>query len=279
MFRCVKFATVTSRINLSCVDKVLNAIVLARSKLSISAMSDMEAVSGMEAGKKAAACAAVDEQVSTNQALGIGSGSTVVYAVERLAERVKKEGLDVVCVPTSFQSRQLLIQHGLVLSDLERHPVLDVVIDGADEVDANLNCIKGGGGCQTQEKIIASGAKKFIIIADNRKDSVRFGEQWCGGVPIEVIPLAYLPLTQRIEAELGGTAVLRMAKNKAGPVVTDNGNFILDWHFEGDLSSRWSDVNVKLTLLPGVVETGLFINMVSKAYFGQPNGEVISRTK
>jgi len=173
-------------------------------------------MSGIEAGKKAAAYAAIDEQVKDNQAVGIGSGSTVVYAVERLAERVNNENLKIVCIPTSFQARQLIVQHNLTLTDLERHPELDVAIDGADEVDKDFVCIKGGGGCQTQEKIVASCAKNFIIIADNRKDSKCLGDNWDKGVPIEVVPLAYQPVINKIEFMLGGKALLRMAKKQSG---------------------------------------------------------------
>lgn len=105
--------------------------------------------------------------------------------------------------------------------------MIDVTIDGADEVDAQLNCIKGGGACQLQEKIVAYAAKKFVVIADYRKESAQLGEQWVQGVPVEVIPMAYVPLMNSLR-EMGGAPVLRMAKQKAGPVVTDNGNFVLD---------------------------------------------------
>ena len=94
-------------------------------------------------------------------------------------------------MPSSFQARQLIIQNGLVLSDLEITPELDVAIDGADEVDEKLTLIKGGGGCLLQEKIVINAAKEFVVVADYRKDSKELGEQWKKGVPIEVLPLAY----------------------------------------------------------------------------------------
>ena len=97
----------------------------------------------------------------------------------------------LICVPSSFQARQLIIQNGLVLSDLEITPELDVAIDGADEVDEKLTLIKGGGGCLLQEKIVINAAKEFVVVADYRKDSKELGEQWKKGVPIEVLPLAY----------------------------------------------------------------------------------------
>lgn len=225
-----------------------------------------------EEAKRRAACAAVDNHVQDHQAVGVGSGSTVVYAVDRLAERVRQENLSIVCVPTSFQARQLILQHGLTLSDLDRHPELDVAIDGADEVDATLTLIKGGGGCLTQEKIVAGCAKQFIVIADYRKDSVSLGDQWRKGVPVEVVPMAYVPISRRIAQRFGGEAVLRMAVSKAGPLITDNGNFILDWKFES--TQNWKEVNTEIKMIPGVVETGLFVGMAERAYFGMQDGSV-----
>ncbi|PSN32260.1 Ribose-5-phosphate isomerase [Blattella germanica] len=120
----------------------------------------------VEYAKKIAAVKAVNEFVKDNFVVGVGSGSTIVYAVERLAQRVKDENLSIVCVPTSYQARQLILNHKLQLGDLEMYPKLDCAIDGADEVDAKMTLIKGGGGCLTQEKIVASCAKQLIIVAD-----------------------------------------------------------------------------------------------------------------
>ncbi|XP_060938454.1 ribose-5-phosphate isomerase [Limanda limanda] len=225
-----------------------------------------------EEAKKLAAYAAVNNHVQNNQVVGVGSGSTIVYAVDRLAERVRQEKLNIVCVPTSFQARQLILQHGLTLSDLDRHPELDVAIDGADEVDKDLTLIKGGGGCLTQEKIVAGCAKHFVVIADFRKDSEALGQQWKKGVPIEVIPMAYVPVSRTIARRFGGEATLRMAVSKAGPVVTDNSNFLLDWKFEG--AQNWEEVNTAIKMIPGVVETGLFVGMAERAYFGMEDGSV-----
>ncbi|XP_013872531.1 ribose-5-phosphate isomerase [Austrofundulus limnaeus] len=225
-----------------------------------------------EEAKKLAAYSAVDNHVQNNQVVGVGSGSTIVFAVDRLAERVRQEKLNIVCVPTSFQARQLILQHSLTLSDLDRHPELDVAIDGADEVDTELTLIKGGGGCLTQEKIVAGCAKHFVVIADYRKDSKVLGQQWKKGVPIEVIPMAYVPVSRMIVKKFGGEASLRMAVSKAGPVVTDNSNFILDWKFEQ--AQDWTEVNTAIKMIPGVVETGLFVNMAERAYFGMEDGSV-----
>ncbi|XP_049961330.1 ribose-5-phosphate isomerase [Schistocerca serialis cubense] len=229
-----------------------------------------------DSAKQAAAFKAVDEYVKDKSVIGVGSGSTIVYAVERLAERVRNEKLEVTCVPTSFQARQLILENQLRLGDLETHPKLDCAIDGADEVDADLVLIKGGGGCLTQEKIVASCAQKFIVIADYTKDSSNLGDQYHKGIPIEVIPMAYVPIQKKIVELYGGPTELRMAKAKAGPVVTDNGNFILDWKFEKG-KYDWASVNSTLKMIPGVVETGLFVNMATKVYFGMADGSVKER--
>ena len=145
--------------------------------------------------------------------VGVGSGSTIVFAVQRLAEKVKEEGLDIRCVPTSFQARQLILEHGLVLSDLECEGRIDRTIDGCDEADTRLCLIKGGGGCQTQEKIVAEYSDNFVVIADYRKNSSELGEAW-DYIPLEVVPLAYTPVSRTIQTEQGGRVKLRMAKNK-----------------------------------------------------------------
>ncbi|XP_016003262.1 ribose-5-phosphate isomerase isoform X3 [Rousettus aegyptiacus] len=180
-------------------------------------------------------------------------------------------------VENHVRARQLILQHGLTLSDLDRHPEIDIAIDGADEVDADLNLIKGGGGCLTQEKIVAGYASHFIVIADFRKDSTNLGDQWHKGIPIEVIPMAYVPVSRAVTRKFGGMIELRMAVNKAGPVVTDNGNFILDWKF--DRVHKWSEVNTTIKMIPGVVDTGLFINMAERVYFGMQDGSVNVREK
>jgi len=234
-------------------------------------------LSPIESAKRQAATQAVDEFVKDGMTVGIGSGSTVVYVVDRLVERVRKENLTgIVCVPTSFQAIQLITEGGLTLSDLSRTPELDVCIDGADEVDAQLNLIKGGGGCQTQEKIVASCAKRFIVVADYRKDSAVLGEKWKKGVPLEVVPMAYQPILNKIKS-FGGVGKIRMAQSKAGPVVTDNGNMVIDADF--GLVKDPADLNDKLLRLPGIVETGLFINMAEKVFIGNKDGSVVTYTR
>lgn len=229
--------------------------------------------SPMESAKKAAAVRAVDEYVKDGMSIGVGSGSTIVYAIQRLAERVNgPEALHITCVPTSFQSRQLIIDCGMTLADLSLTPALDVTIDGADEVDRALNCIKGGGACQTQEKLVAAAARTFILVADERKQSTCLGTQWRKGVPIEVLALAVEPVKRALVA-MGGRPVLRMdGVTKAGPVITDNGNMVIDAEF-GEIAEP-APLHDRIKLLPGVVETGLFIRMAARAYFGKSDGSV-----
>ncbi|KAG2205209.1 hypothetical protein INT46_007797 [Mucor plumbeus] len=228
----------------------------------------------IEEGKKLAAYQAVDEYISADhKVVGIGSGSTVVYVVERILQ--KPELKHIVYVPTSFQSKLLILEGGLTLGSVEQYQEIDVTIDGADEVDEELNAIKGGGACQFQEKLVAEAAKKFVIVADFRKKSKKLGTEWVKGVPIEVVPMTYKSVMKSIDTKLSLKPIsskLRMAVNKAGPVVTDNGNFVIDTHF-GALENP-AQLLKELKLLTGVYEVGLFCNMAEKAYFGEEDGSV-----
>ncbi|VDP42252.1 unnamed protein product [Schistosoma curassoni] len=221
----------------------------------------------LESAKQIACNSAISDWLKDNQIIGLGSGTTIKYAVEYignfdrisinlkllyfLADKVKKENLQIQCIPTSFQ--------------------IDVTFDGADEVDEHLHLIKGGGGCLLQEKIVASCTKDFIAIVDERQ---KLGSYWTKGLPIEVVPMAFKPVQTRIQKLFGGQAILREAVSKMGPVVTDNGNFLLDWKFDTTKQYYWPDVNVQLSQIPGIVDTGLFINMTSRIYIGNLNGTV-----
>lgn len=131
-------------------------------------------------------------------------------------------------VPTGFQSKELIVRGGLSLGDVDQFPQIDITIDGADEVDHALNAIKGGGACHLREKVLAEAAKTFIIIADARKNSEILGTKWKQGVPIEVAPFAWASVLQKLQKMGCKQPKLRMGKAKAGPVVTDNGNFVID---------------------------------------------------
>ncbi|XP_022906310.1 ribose-5-phosphate isomerase [Onthophagus taurus] len=251
----------------------LRSLIKECNCLNFNSIISLRKMSDLSAAKKKAAETAVNEYVFNRCKIGVGSGSTIVHAIDRLAERVQKENLNITCVPTSFQTRQLLIKYELPVSDLEQTPVLDVCIDGADEVDADLNLIKGGGGCLLEEKIVASCAKQLVIVADYTKNSRALGDQYKKGIPIEVVPMSYAPVKNKLKSKFCGEFVLRMAVMKAGPIITDNGNFILDWK-NFDQTLDWKAVNKEIIQIPGVVETGLFIGMAKKAYFGMVDGSV-----
>ncbi len=211
--------------------------------------------------KRQAALAAL-EHVKDNMVIGIGTGSTVSCFIEVLGERVR-EGLKVLAVPTSYQSAVLLSEQGVPMTTLMENPFLSLVVDGADEVDPDLNLIKGGGAALTQEKIIASATEHLIIVVDSSKLVKRLGET--SGVPVEVIPMAWKVVKIKLE-EKGAKVVLREGTGKAGPVVTDNGNFILDAYFTE--ISKPSALESEINSIPGVVENGLFVGMAELVYVG-----------
>lgn len=126
--------------------------------------------------------------------------------------------------------------------------------------------------------MVINAAKEFVVVADYRKDSSDLGEQWKKGIPIEVLPLAYKPVEREIEKRFGGKVILRMAKAKAGPLVTDNGNFIVDWHFPSVPADGWNGIGTAINNIPGVIEHGLFIGHAKLAYFGMEDGTVTSRS-
>lgn len=204
------------------------------------------------------------------------------YVLDHLVKRINDMNLSIKCIPTSLQAKQLIYDYNLPITELDCNPVIDITIDGADEVDRNLVAIKGGGACLTQEKVVAFATKKFIVVADSRKKSEYLGQFWTAGIPIEVIPMAYQPVKQYLSQTFGcnpADVLIRIGKQKAGPVITDNGNLILDWKYPFEQareysSEQWIELSNKIKLVPGVVETGIFGNMIKKAYFGQSNGEV-----
>lgn len=221
-----------------------------------------------EGAKKRAALEAV-KHVREGFVVGLGSGTTVAYAIQEIGERIRREGLRVFGVPTSHQALLLAVSCGIPLTTLDERPKLDLTIDGADQVDKGLNLIKGMGGALMREKIVASAAKQFVVVADETKLVEKLGANH--PVPVEVLPFALSTVVARVE-ELGGKAVLREGKRKVGPVVTDNGNFILDAEFGSVDALDKLDVAVKL--IPGVLETGLFMGMADVVYLGKQDGVV-----
>ncbi|GAA5836684.1 hypothetical protein JCM11251_002698 [Rhodosporidiobolus azoricus] len=234
-----------------------------------------------EKAKRLAAYAAVDEHVkSHHKVLGIGSGSTVPYVVERLCQPPHDAAnSDRWYIPTGFQSKELIVKAGLNLGDVDQFPTIDVTIDGADEVDDELNAIKGGGACQLREKVLAEAATHFILVADARKDSKVLGTNWKQGVPIEVAPFAWAKVFVNLQKMGCEKPTLRMGKMKAGPVVTDNGNFVIDAVFSESYMRDPAELLHRIKMLTGVLEVGIFAGMAEAAYFGYPDGTVLARTQ
>lgn len=208
-----------------------------------------------EEAKKRAALYAADF-IESGMKMGLGTGSTVYWLIEELGNRIKL-GLDIAVVPTSTQTEILARQSGIQVIDLDTVDQLDLTIDGADEIDSKLNLIKGGGGALLREKIVASASKELIIIADSSKYVQQLGKF---PLPVEVIRFGYSHVQLRIK-NLGITPDLRMRQGE--PFITDNGNYILDC-FCNEISDP-SKLNSDLHLISGVVETGLFSNLATKA--------------
>ena len=221
--------------------------------------------------KKAAGEAAA-EQVKSNMVVGLGTGSTVAWTIKRLGERVKEEGLDFLGIPTSFQAENLAIASGIKLTTLNSHPVLDLAIDGADQVDHNLYVIKGGGAAHTREKVVASSARRFVIVADESK----YVEKLTWPVPVEVLPFTFRLVERRLR-DLGGKPVLRQGVRKDGPVITDNGNFVMDVDFGVIVDPK--GLAAKISPIPGVVEHGIFDNL-DELYLAREGGvEIMGRRR
>jgi len=227
-----------------------------------------ENVGWREGAKKRAALEAV-KHVREGFVVGLGSGTTVAYVIQEIGERIRREGLRVLGVPTSHQALMLAVSCGIPLTTLDERSKLDLAIDGADQVDGELNLIKGMGGALMREKIVASAAKRFVVVVDETKLAEKLGINQ--PIPLEVLPFALSTVVARVE-ELGGKPVLREGKRKVGPVVTDNGNFILDVEFGSVDALDKLDVAVKL--IPGVLETGLFLGMADVVYLGKQDGVV-----
>ena len=216
--------------------------------------------------KKTAALEAI-KHVQEGFVVGLGSGTTAAYAVQEIGERVRQKDLHVLGVPTSHQALKLAVSCGIPLTTLDEHPQLDLTIDGADQIDRELNLIKGMGGALMREKIVASAAKQFVVVADETKLAEKLGTNH--PIPLEVMPFALPTVIVKVQ-ELDGKPVLREGEGKVGPVVTDNGNFIVDVEF-GPVDAV-DDLDVKLKLVPGVLETGLFVEMADFVYVGGRSG-------
>jgi len=190
--------------------------------------------------------------VEDGMVVGLGTGSTVFFAMERLGERIAGEGLSIVGVPTSYQAAIRARRYGIALSSLDEHPVLDIAIDGADQVDPDLRLIKGRGAAHLREKCVCDAARKVVIVADQTK----MVETLSAPVPVEVLPFALESVFRRLAA-LGASPILREGGvKKDGPVITDNGNFIVDCDF--GMIVEPESLETAIAAIPGALECGLF---------------------
>jgi ribose 5-phosphate isomerase A len=218
-------------------------------------------------GKESAAHAAV-ARIIDGMTVGLGSGSTAEFAIRRIGERIAG-GLRIQTVASSRKSEALARSLGIPVSDPEEVDQVDVAIDGADEIDADLNLLKGGGGSLLREKVLAYTSQEFIVIADKTKLVTHLGSR---PVPVEVTPFG-LSFTARHLAGLGARVSLR--RDAEQPFVTDNGNLIIDCRFS--LIDDVASLDVKLKMIPGVVETGLFPGkIVTEVLIGAEDGTVNS---
>ncbi|NJN30213.1 MAG: ribose-5-phosphate isomerase RpiA [Synechococcales cyanobacterium RM1_1_8] len=233
---------------------------------STSSSPDPVTLMKQEVGRAAA------NRVKSGSIVGLGTGSTTAYAIQYIGERLASGDLtDIKGIPTSFQARVLAKQYGIPLISLDEADSMEVAIDGADEVDPNKNLIKGGGAAHTQEKIVDSLAKEFIVVVDSGKLVDRLGSTFL--LPVEVLPMAMTPVTKALE-NLGGQCSLRMGVKKAGPVVSDQGNLIIDVKF--DSIANPAEMEKTINNIPGVLENGLFVNvadvvLVGEVKDGKPN--------
>ncbi|MEM0331750.1 MAG: ribose-5-phosphate isomerase RpiA [Archaeoglobaceae archaeon] len=189
--------------------------------------------------------------VKDGTVLGIGSGTTVEVFLNMLGEKIKNEGMKIYGIPSSYQSHFAALRNGIKIVDLAEYPQADICIDSADQVDANMNCIKGGGAALTREKIVAKASKKVVLMVEERKLSEKLNAK----VPVEVLPFAYGFVYKKL-GKMAKSVELRTGSGKVGPIITDNGNFIIDCDF--GVIDNAEELEKELKLISGVIESGIF---------------------
>ena len=229
-------------------------------------MTDLTLVAKQLAGREVATL------VKDGAIVGLGTGSTAACAIDELGRRIREEGLDILGIPTSYQAAYLARRNGIPVRTLDDVDRVDIALDGADEVDPQKNVIKGRGAAHTREKVIASFADLFVIVVDDSKLVRRLGER-CP-IPVEVIPMALRPVMRGLEA-MGGKPALRTAVSKDGPVVTDQGNFVVDVRFPSIKNPK--ELESTLNNTPGVVENGLFVEITDLVIIGNRANGIVKR--
>lgn len=214
--------------------------------------------------KRIAAERAVD-YVKDTMVVGLGTGSTAYWAIKKLGHMVR-DGLNISAIATSKKSEELAKELGIKLVSFSDIDEIDITIDGADEVDEDFNLIKGGGGALLREKIVAASSKQLIIVVDVNKMVKHLGGF---PLPVEIAKFGYETTIRRLE-RLGCEPCLRVTDDKV--FVTDNGNYIIDCHF-GQIKEP-KELQKKISLIPGVVDSGLFVNMTSRVIVGHQNGDI-----
>ncbi len=220
--------------------------------------------------KKERAAESAVSLVKDGMVVGLGTGSTAELAIAKLGERVKREELDILGVPTSLRTEMIAIESGIPLTTLSEHPSLDFCIDGADQVDSKLNLIKGGWGSHTREKIVSYASKRFIVCVDDSK----LVEQLNSPVPVEVLPYAVRVVEAQVR-ELGGAPVLRKEGNRGGYFVTEGGNLLIDADF--GVINNPEELAVALSSVVGAIEHGIFTNASEVHVGGEGGVEVLRR--
>ena len=214
--------------------------------------------------KKAVAVAAVN-QIEDGMVVGLGSGSTAALMIKELGKKLlSRELREIIGVTTSFQGEVLASELGIPLQNLNAISRIDIAIDGADEVDPSFQLIKGGGACHVQEKLVAKRSDKFVIVVDSSKLVDKLNLSFL--LPVEVLPSAWKQVQINL-AELGGKSTLRMAKFRAGPVVTDQGNLVLDVKVDNGIANP-AILEKDINNIPGVLENGLFVNLANEILVG-----------
>jgi ribose 5-phosphate isomerase A len=227
----------------------------------------MKTSGGSEDAKRAAGESAA-EAVDDGAVVGLGTGSTAAHAIRTIGRKVDA-GLDVRGIPTSFQSRELAKDVGVPLAGLDEVSEVNLAIDGADQF-SGPHLVKGGGAAHAREKIVDSAANRLLVVADPSKAAAQLDHP----VPVEVLPDARTTVADDVRA-LGGTPTLRTAECKDGPVVTDNGNLVLDCEF-GPIANP-AELAADLAEIPGTVEHGLFVGMADEIHVGSEDGVEVER--
>lgn len=206
--------------------------------------------------------------VKDGQVVGLGTGSTAAFAIQEIARRIKDEDLDILGIPTSIATERMARSLDITLTTLNEHPEIDIDIDGADQVDAVLQLIKGGGGAHTKEKIVAKHSAKFIVIVDETKISDTLNIP----VPVEAVLSSWESVASELES-FGGKPKIRTTNE--GPFITDNDNYVIDADF--GIITNPGALEKDINSIEGVIDNGIFVGLTSEVHIGTANGVKIKR--